>query len=454
VETEASLLVSGNWVAIAADKVVPDSTVALAGNKILEVGPTDVLVDKYPAVRQCGGSNRLILPGLINTHTHLFQTFLKGLGQGMLLRPWIRHITTPAALAMNEQDAYLSAMVGLLEAVRSGTTSVFEYSYAFPDPALHNAILQAFQDLGIRGWVGLGLNDAGETFGVNPALIQPLDECAVRIERLHQAIKRRAPDRIKLALTPSSMRGLSREGLLYLSDYSRNHDVILSLHINETDHDNQAALSRFGMGAIPWLANEGILNSRFLAVHCVHMTDEDVRLLAQTGAAVSHNPVSNMYLGVGTAPVTKMLAKGVTVGLGSDGAASNNSQNMIETLKVTALAQRVIQGRPDVITANEAVALATEGGARALGQEQWLGVLKPGYQADLAVYRLDTARTVPVHDPLAAVVFSAGEANVETVIVGGQAIFENQQFTTVDEEKLLSEAQAAARAVVAKAKII
>mgnify|MGYP001813948516 CR=1 FL=1 len=152
--------------------------------------------------------------------------------------------------------------------------------------------------------------------------------------------------------------------------------------------------------------------------------------------------------------MTKMLAKGVTVGLGSDGAASNNSQNMIETLKVTALAQRAVQGRPDVIIANEAVALATEGGARALGQEQWLGVLKPGYKADLAVYRLDTARTVPVHDPLAAVVFSAGEANVETVIVGGQAIFENQRFTTVDEEKLLSEAQAAARALVARAAIV
>ena len=448
VETEASLLVSGDWVAISADEVVPNSAVAMAGQMVLEVGPTDVLTGKYPTARQYGGPNRLILPGLINTHTHLFQTFLKGLGQGMLLRPWIRRITTPAALAMNERDAYLSAMVGLLEAIRSGTTSVFEYSYAFPDPVLHEAILQAFQDLGIRGWVGLGINDSGEAFGVHPALIQPLDECLARIARLQRQIRQADPGRIKLALTPSSMRGLSREGLLRLSDYSRDHDVILSLHVNETDHDNETTLSRFGMRAIPWLAQMGLLNPRFLAVHCVQMAEDDVRLLAQTEAGVSHNPVSNMYLGVGMAPVAKMRAHGVTVGLGSDGAASNNSQNMIETMKVAALGQRVAQGRPDVLTANEAVLLATEGGARTLSQPQQLGVLKPGYQADLVVFRMDMARTIPVHDPLASIVFSAGEENVETVIIGGRVIMENGRFTTVDEEKLLIEAQAAARALV------
>ena len=449
---EADLLVSGDWVAISAEEVVPASAVAVAGNTVLEVGATDVLAGKYPTARQYGGPNRLILPGLVNTHTHLFQTFLKGLGQGMPLRPWIRRITTPAALAMSKQDAYLSAIVGLLEAIRSGATTVFEYSYAFPNSALHEAILRAFQDIGIRGWLGLGINDAGQAFGVHPALIQPLDECLARIERLQRHIEQSEPERIKLALTPSSMRGLSREGLLSLSGYSREHDLILSLHVNETDHDNETALSRFGMRAIPWLARMGILNPRFLAVHCVQMDEADIRLLAETETCVSHNPVSNMYLGAGIAPVTGMLARGVTVGLGSDGAASNNSQNMIETMKVAALSQRAAQRRPDTMTASEAMALATSGGARALGEQQ-LGAIRPGYLADLVIFRTDTARTIPVHDPLASVVFSAGEENVETVIIGGQVIMENGNITTVDEGRLLVEARAAAQALVERAKI-
>lgn len=449
---QADYLVYGDWVVVSPEQIIDKGAVVIANGSILEVGSSDDLIKKYPSVLRYGGAGRLVLPGFINTHTHLFQTFLKGLGQGLQLRPWIQQVTTPAALVMTERDAYLSAMVGLIEAVHSGVTTVFEYSYAWQDPKLHQAVLQAFVDIGLRGWLGLGLNDAGREFGVHPAFIQPLAECLNKADRFYNQIQGEGKARINLALTPSSLRGLSKDGLRRLSDFTRTHHLILSLHINETGFDNEITSTRDGMQAIPWLAEMDVLGPELLAVHCVQMDQQDIRLLAEADVKVSHNPVSNMYLGAGIAPVVAMRKAGITIGLGSDGAASNNSQDMIEAMKVAALGQRAIQGSPAIFTAAEAFGMATVGGAKALGQQD-LGQLAPGYQADLTVWRMDSPKTVPVHNPLASVVFSGGQQNVETVIVGGQVLMEQGRLTNLDEAGLLAEAQRAASSLVARANI-
>ena len=445
------LLISGDWLVVSPEEVLAGGAVAVTGDTILEVGPAAALAYKYSSAQQYGGPGRIILPGLINTHLHLFQTLLKGLGQGLALRPWIQRVTTPAALAMSEREVYLSAVVGLMEAVHAGATSVFEYSYAFPQPNRHEAILQAFIDVGLRGWLGLGLNDAGEAFGVHPAFIQPLDVCLARADTLRRQIEARGQDRVSLALTPSSMRGLSVSGVRALAEYTRVHGLILSLHLNETGHDNEISLARSGLPAVPWLAELGVLGPEFLAVHCVQMGPEDIRLLAAGGAAVSHNPVSNMYLGVGQAPVIEMRQAGLAVGLGSDGAASNNSQDMIETMKITVLGQRLHRHDPAAFSAVDAFAMATVDGARALGQAGRLGRLAPGWQADLVTLRTDTCKTTPVHDPLASLVFSAGEENVDTVLVAGQVIMDGGRLTRVNEAALLDEAQIAANALANRA---
>ena len=418
---QADYLVYGDWVVVSPEQIIDKGAVAIANGIILEVGPADKLIREYPAALRYGGANRLVLPGLINTHTHLFQTFLKGLGQGLQLRPWIQQVTTPAALAMTERDAYLSAMVGLIEAVHSGVTAVFEYSYGWQDPKLHHAILRAFVDIGLRGWLGLGLNDAGQEFGVHPAFIQPLDECLNKADHFYHQVQGEGKKLVNLALTPSSLRGLSKNGLRHLFDFAQTHQLILSLHVNETSYDNEITSTRDGIRAIPWLAEMGVLGPELLAVHCVQMDPLDIRLLAKADVKVSHNPVSNMYLGAGIAPVVAMHQTGITIGLGSDGAASNNSQDLIEAMKLAALGQRAIQGSPAIFTAAEAFGMATVEGAKALGQ-QGLGRLAPNYQADLTIWRMDTPKTVPVHNPLASIVFSGGQQNVETVIVGGQVL--------------------------------
>lgn len=452
-DSQADLVISGDWVICSPEQVLRHGAVAVAGGKITEVGPAAELVRKYPAARRLGGEQRIVLPGLVNTHTHLFQTFLKGLGQDLPLYAWIQRVTTPAAIAMNERDAYLSAAVGLIEAIRSGATSVFEFSYAFPNPVLHRAILQAFLDVGVRGWLGVGLNDTGEDVGIHPALIQPLDRSLAHVEEIGREIEHYGQGWVSLAVTPSSIRGLSQEGLRAVSAYTRSRGAIFSLHVNETSRDNEVCLMRNGKRLIPLLAETGVLGADFVAVHCVRMDEEDVRLLAQGGTPVSHNPVSNHYTGAGIAPVLAMRQAGVILSLGVDGAASNNSQDMLETMKLTALAQRAAHLSPDVLYAADAFAMATVGGARALGCADRLGQLAPGYLADIVVLRSDTAKMIPVHDPLTSVVFSCGEENVESVVVGGRVVMERDCLTTVNEAALLAEAQAAAGALAMRAGI-
>ncbi len=452
-QPNADLLIIGSWAWVGSGQLLKDVAVATAGEHILEIANAQKLRLKYPQAQVIGGENRLLVPGFISTHTHLFQTYLKGVGMELPLYEWIQKVTIPAALQMSERDAYLSAAVGIMEAIRSGTTTVMEYSYAFPDPEIFDAIIQAFADFGIRGWLGVGVNDTGAADGGHKAFIQPLEKCLLRLNALKTKLDHPPGKHIKLAISPSSIRGLSSNALQELRDYAEEHDIVFSLHTNETNRDNEVALKRFGRRTIPTLAEFGVLSPRFLAVHCVQMSEEDIHLIAQHGAHVSHNPVSNMYLGVGIAPVKQMMEGGINISLGVDGAASNNSQDMLENIKVTALAQRAAARHPGAIKATDALKMATCGGAKSLDMEGQLGELTAGSLADITVLNFNTPKSLPVHDPVANLVFSASEENVETVIVAGKIILDDGKFINVNEKALLMEAQQAASRLVHKAAI-
>lgn len=448
------LLVLGDWVLTSPEFALQSGAVAITGDHIVEVGSADELIRKFPNARKMGGEGRIVMSGMINTHTHLFQTFLKGLGQGLDLRSWVKSVTTPAALTMKPRDAYLAAMVGLMECIHSGATTIFDYSYAFPNPELYAAELQAFSDLGLRGWLGVGVNDTGAEFGVNPAFIQPAQKSLALVDDLRREVEKTWPDQLSVAITPSSIRGLSKNGIESFMGYVREHNLIFSLHVNETERDNEISQRRFGVSAVPFLASAGALTPELLAVHCVYMQKEDIRLFAKNNVKVSHNPVSNMYLGSGIAPVVEMREAGIDVGLASDGAASNNSQDMLEALKLAALSQRVAYRKPNVFTAKDAFTIATYEGAKALGADGHLGLLAPNYLADLTVLKIDTSKCTPVHDPYLSLVFSCGEENVETVIVGGRIVLDGGHLTTVDEKAILAEAQNNACNLVKRANIL
>jgi 5-methylthioadenosine/S-adenosylhomocysteine deaminase len=217
--------------------------------------------------------------------------------------------------------------------------------------------------------------------------------------------------------------------------------------VNETFDDDAYSRQTYGLDTVPFLERAGILGPDFVAVHCVNMDDEDIEAFKKHEVKISHNPVSNMILASGTANVPDFRAAGLAVSLGVDGAASNDSNDMMETIKVAALIHKCVRRDALVVPAAEALEMATLGGARAIGREKDLGSLEPGKKADLFIFNPKTARTVPMADPVAALVYSGGEENIETTVVAGKVVMENRRCLMLDEEQALSECQAAAAAL-------
>jgi 5-methylthioadenosine/S-adenosylhomocysteine deaminase len=431
---------------------IADGAIAVQGDTILAVGAADDLRDRYAGRTTLDTTGRFVFPGLINTHTHLFQTFQKGLGEGLTLYEWVRAVTGPSVPLMSERDAYLAAVLGGLEALHSGTTTLFDYQYPLPNPELYRSVACAFRDLGLRGILAQGMTETGEQFGLPAYLFQPVEQALAEWARLTADIGREPGcELLSFGLAPAIVFGITLAGLQALRAYATERGMPISLHVNETGDDDRATLAEHGQRAVPFLEEIGFWGPDVLAVHCVRMRPEDVKVLARHDVKVSHNPISNMYLGSGAAPIVEMRRAGLTVGLGTDGAASNNSQDMIETCKCAGLVQKLAHQDPSAISAADVLDMATIEGARAIGQGERLGSLEPGKQADLFVYDPVCPRSVPVLDPVASLVFSAGTEGVVTTVVAGQVLLENGQVTTVDEAALLRECQEAASALAVRA---
>jgi 5-methylthioadenosine/S-adenosylhomocysteine deaminase len=442
-QEQIDLLVTGGTVVTQnpAREIIAGGAVAIRGSHIIAVGPAAVLDANYEARRRIDATGRYVFPGLINTHTHLFQTFMKGLGEGLALYEWIDTITAPSTVAMTPREGYLSALLGGIEALRSGTTTVLDFMYSMPRTDLYRSVAAALGDLGLRGVLARGFMDYGEHHGMPLCQLYPVDRALAEWDDLRTEL---ATPLLSFALAPEIPFAVSREGLLALRRYADRHGMLITMHVNENHEDDRATLADYGRRTIPFLDEIGFWGPDVLAVHCVKMQPEDIEIFARHDVKVSHNPVSNMYLGVGIAPIQEMRRAGLTVALGTDGAASNNCQDMIETLKAVALLQKLAQEDPTAITAAEALDIATINGARAIGQADRLGSLEAGKQADLFILDPLQARATPVFDPIASLVYSAGAGSVDTVVVAGRVLLDEGRIIAVDEPAVLVECQEAA----------
>jgi 5-methylthioadenosine/S-adenosylhomocysteine deaminase len=428
-------------------RVIEDGALAVREGRILAIGPTAELAPRFSAGRVLEGGGRALFPGLVNTHTHLFQSAVKGLGEDMGVEAWVRAVTLPTARAMSPEEVYLTSLVCCLENLRSGATSVVDFHYPVKDAALHEAVLRAMIDSGLRGRYSRMVNDAGAQAGIIPELIQPADEALAHAGELVDRYQGAGGGRIQVGLSVGSIWGISEAGLRATRHLADERRLPITMHINESRYDNVSALERFGRATIPMLAHTGLLGPDLLAVHCVHMTDEDIALFVQHDVKVSYNAVSNMYLGSGIPPIIKMERAGLTISIATDGAGSNNCQDMLETLKFSALLQKAAAEDASVVRAQTAVDWATRGGAHSMGLAAEIGSLEPGKKADFFLVDPFTPKATPVHDPVATLVYSAGQANVATVVVDGQVVLKDGVFENLDEPALLREAQRAAQAL-------
>ncbi|WP_405160515.1 amidohydrolase family protein [Nocardia sp. NBC_01499] len=391
---------------------------------------------EYRGLPFVDGSGGYLLPGFVNTHTHLQQAVLRGIGEGLPLLEWLRCVGERAVAATQEQT-YLSALSGGLELLRSGVTTVIEHMWPNRSDAVHDAMIRALDELGIRVVLGRGVADRADRtrrWGLDPRLMQPLPEVFAHIDDLDARL---AGSRISTALAVPNPRCLTPDGMAAVREYAERTDKTVSIHVLETSTDEEMCRLHAGRGAVDYLDAGGFLWDRTLAVHCCQLDRPGRQVFVDRGVSVSYNPLSNMRLGSGVAPVLEMLAAGIDVSLGVDGAASNDTQDMLLAMRIGSYLQRATRKRADLLGFDEMLHMATRGADRVLGRRTAAPGVAIGDRGDLTLLRFDRDfACLPVLDPGATLLTAASPRVVDTVWVDGEVVIRDGHSTRVDAELL------------------
>ena len=429
----AILIKQASYVVRAAERVERDVDVLIEGRRIAAVG--QVPSADMDGLHVIDGRGRAVIPGLVNAHTHLYQNFLKGLSDDLGLVDWCNATLYPLANAIHqahwdrgdEACGYHWAILSALEMIRGGVTCCIDMNMNM------DAVFRGWLASGIRGVGAVALADRW----LPPALLR--DHATDRQGALRLARDwHGAHPRIETVLAPSTPFLCTQELLLWAADRAAELGIGLQIHLAETRYEVESVRQETGQTPVAYAHRLGLLRPGTTAVHCVHVTDAEIALLAESGATVVHCPKSNLKLGSGIAPVAKMLRRGAPIALAADGAASNDLLDMFEETRMAALLHKGVNQDPTAITGRQAFRMATEGGARAAGIEA--GTIDPGKLADLAILNLDQPHLLPLHDIVNALVYCGRASDVETTIIDGQVVMQRSEILTLDEEKVRHEA--------------
>ncbi len=390
------------------------------------------------------GQGKYIFPGLINTHTHLYQGLFKGLGSDMNLKDWWPKVLAPIAMNLNEEHLEKGVRHGIAEALKTGVTTVVDFMQFHPVKGLSEVEIKTAKEMGIRLIYGRGFRDAGENMGVSN-MNENIEEVFNEITYLKEKYEK-ADEMVKVWLAPAAIWTFSDKGLEETRTFATKTKTPIMMHMFETEYDNEVCQEKFNKKAMDYYIEKNFLGPDLMAIHSVHVTNEELDIYKKHEVKVSHNPVCNMYLGSGTAPVIDMLRKGITVGLGTDGAASNNSNDMIEVLKTTILLHRNEYKKADCLNAYDVLKMATIEGARCLCMDDSIGSLEVGKKADFLIFNPNKSfKTSPAHDGLASFVYSGDYRAIEKVIVNGNVVLEDGKLVNGDEEKIIRDSISSAR---------
>ncbi len=384
---------------------------------------------------------KVLIPGFVNTHCHLFQTFMRGLGKDLTFIKWMNNSVRLMMPHLDEEAIYLAAMVGCMEAIKSGNTTLVDFMYAHVKPHFADQVLQAFDDCGIRGVLARGMTDVDRLPGspVKPASFATAEDSLAEVDRSKEMYKNHS--RISFALAPSVIWGMTADGLKEIASYAKKNNILVTMHILETVDDDQFSFEKYGKSTMRVLEEVGILDTDFLGVHTIRVSEDDLNLFQKYKTRISYNPLANMILGSGVAPIVEFSKKGIPVSLGTDGAASNDSQNLIEVMKAGALLQKVQNHDSAALSAWEIFSMATEQGAACINMQDQIGTIEVGKKADIIALDLNKPNTTPCYDPIASLVYSGNSENVAMVMVDGNIIYDQGSFTRVDEADILHRAQ-------------
>ena len=405
--------------------ILPDGTGHAAGRHDIYIEGSDIVgIDGAPegfsADETIDGSRRLTIPGLINAHTHTYMSMMRNVADDLSFTDWLFGTVEPIEDRLEPEDAYWASLLSQIEMIRSGTT-------CFNDQQMHiGQTTRAVVESGMRAVICRGLV-GGE---------RDLDERRIR-EALQERDAFAGCDRLAFRLGPHAPYSCGPGYLRGVAEIAKREGMGIHIHIAEGQVESDNMLRDHGCTPVEYVRDAGIFEMPTIAAHCIRVSESDRAILAENGVSVVTNPASNMKLGNGFAPVPEMMAAGINVCLGTDGAASNNAQNMFREMGLLALIHKGTHGTPQCISADEVLDMATRNGAKALGLDT--GSIEVGKKADLALLDLDAPSLTPLNNPVAALAYSANGSEVTDVIIDGRIVLRNRKLTTIDEERVRHE---------------
>ncbi len=405
-----------------------EATLVIKNGKIKETGDSKKLKNKYKAKKYIDGSGKLLMPGLINTHTHSAMTIFRGFADDLPLKEWLNNYVFPfESRFINADTVIKGTFLAILEMIRCGTTT-YNDMYYFEDE-----VAQISKKAGIRVLLGEGILDFP-----TPNKKTPRDTIQY-VQDLYS--KWQDDELVNLTVSPHSPFTCSPELLKQAHQLAQSLKLPYHIHLAETRWECDQIAEKYKKTPTRFLADLGVLDENTIAAHAVHLNGEDREILAQSGAGVAHNPECNMKLTSGIAPITDYLKRGIKVGMGTDGVASNNNLDMFQEIHTAALLHKISTGDPQAADARSMVEMATINAAKVLGMDNEIGTLEPGKKADVIIIDLRRPHLVPNYNIYSQIVYSMNGMDVETVIVNGKIIMENREFPDLDKEKVFQDVE-------------
>ncbi len=437
-KTRVDMIVEADYVVTmdAEGTVIEKGAVAIKDGELVGVGMAKSIAHSFEADENIRGDNRVIMPGLINGHTHAAMTLFRGVADDLAIMEWLTKYIFPAEIKfVDEEFVRIGTQLACLEMIRSGTTAVVDM-YFHP-----KEIAKVIDECGIRAVIGAAVieQESGYTRNFEDAMTKAEDfikEWKDKNNRIFPAIAAHA------AFT------VSPENLKHVRDRANALGVPAAIHLSESKAEVDEVIHLYGKSPGIHLEGIGFFTGPTIGAHVVWPTDDEIPILARRGVGVIHNPTSNLKVASGISPVPEMLAAGVIVGLGTDGAASNNDLDMWDEIKLASLIHKGRMFDPKIMPATTVLGLATSLGARAIGLDSMIGMLTVGKRADLILISLDHAHHVPLYNIVSHLVYTVDAEDVETVIVEGKILMRDRKVLTLDEAKIIE----AARAIGSKVK--
>ena len=399
---------------------IQKTSILIQDNKIEEIN--NKLTDK-DASTVINASDKLCMPGLINTHSHVAMTLLRGVGDDQELQTWLNEYIWPKEAKLNDELVYAASLLAMAEMIKTGTTT-FNDMYFFMEQTA-----KAVEESGMRAFLGYGMIDLFD----DEKRKSEIKECQKLIKNCHNT----ANNRIKVAVSPHAPYTCSEELLIESKEIARKNDLNYHIHVSETKTEVDDLKKQRNQTPFEYLNDIDVLDDKTIAAHGVWTTDDEMKILNQKGVSISHNPSSNMKLASGIAPITKYLENDINVSLGTDGVSSNNNLDMFSEMKTMALLQKVNTLNPKVLNTKTTIDIATKNGAEALGLEA--GEIKSGKLADIILVDTKLPHMTPLRSPQSNIVYSTLGSDVNTVIIDGKIVMEDRILTNLNEKEIIED---------------